>query len=87
MYLSQVHNYIILHASTPLLPPPVPERNKKSLTYQRGNQNPYIEEEQTTKWPIEKSTKGKTTIYRTYILAVSVSEPLGKIVNYFLSWR
>jgi hypothetical protein len=24
--------------------------NKKSLRYQRGNQNPYIEEEQTTQW-------------------------------------
>jgi len=27
-----------------------------------GNQNPYIEEEQTTQWP-----KGQTTIYKTYI--------------------
>ena len=26
--------------------------------YQRGNQNPYIEEEQTTQWPKEKGTKG-----------------------------
>jgi hypothetical protein len=31
--------------------------------YQRGNQNPYIEEEQTTQWPKEK---GQTTIYKTY---------------------
>jgi hypothetical protein len=30
--------------------------------YQRGNQNPYIEHEQTTQWPKEKSTKGQTTI-------------------------
>ena len=30
--------------------------------YQRGNQNPYIEE-QTTQWPKEK---GQTTIYKTY---------------------
>ena len=29
-----------------------------------GNQNPYIEEEQTTQWPKEKNTKGK----RRYIL-------------------
>jgi hypothetical protein len=29
----------------------------------RGNQNPYIEEEQTTQWPKEK---GQTTIYKTY---------------------
>jgi hypothetical protein len=34
--------------------------------YQRGNQNPYIEEEQTTQWP-KISTKGQTTIYKTYI--------------------
>jgi hypothetical protein len=27
--------------------------------YQRGNQNPYIEEEQTTKWPKEKVQKDK----------------------------
>ena len=32
--------------------------------HQRGNQNPYIEEEQTTQWPKEK---GQTTIYKTYI--------------------
>jgi hypothetical protein len=28
-----------------------------------GNQNPLIEEEQTTQWPKEK---GQTTIYKTY---------------------
>ena len=45
--------------------------------YQRGNQNPYIEE-QTTQWPKEKDrrtdntmtkrkrTNGQTTIYKTY---------------------
>ena len=27
--------------------------------YQRGNQNPYIEEEQTTQWPKEKIQKDK----------------------------
>jgi len=27
--------------------------------YQRGNQNPYIEEEQTTQWPKEKVQKEK----------------------------
>jgi len=26
----------------------------------------YIEEEQKTQWPKEKSTKGQTTIYKTY---------------------
>jgi len=32
-----------------------------------GNQNPYIAEEQTTQWPKNKSTKGQTTINKTYI--------------------
>ncbi len=27
--------------------------------FQRGNQNPYIEEEQTTQWPKEKVQKDK----------------------------
>jgi hypothetical protein len=35
--------------------------------YQRDNHNPSIEEEQTTQWPREKSTKGQTTIYKTCI--------------------
>jgi hypothetical protein len=30
--------------------------------YQNGNQNPWIEEGQTTQWPKEK---GQTTIYKT----------------------
>ena len=30
--------------------------NTMAKRYQRGNQNPYIEEEQTTQWP--KDTKG-----------------------------
>ena len=33
--------------------------HKKSLKIQRGNQNLYIEEEQTTKWPKEKGQKNK----------------------------
>jgi hypothetical protein len=32
--------------------------------YQRGNQNPDIEEEQTTQWPKEKSSTAQTTIYK-----------------------
>jgi hypothetical protein len=33
-----------------------------------GNQNPYIEEEQTTQWPNEKVyTKEQTMIYKAYI--------------------
>ena len=31
--------------------------------YQRGNQNPYIEEEHTTQWSKEEGTKGQTTIW------------------------
>ena len=31
-----------------------------------GNQNLHIEDEQTTQWSKEKSTKGQTTIYKTY---------------------
>ena len=32
---------------------------RRVCKYQRGNQNPYIEEEQTTQWQKKKSTKGK----------------------------
>ena len=35
--------------------------------YQKGNQNPYIEEEQTTQWPKEKVQKDKQrSIKHTY---------------------
>jgi hypothetical protein len=34
--------------------------------YQRGSQNPYIEEEQTTQSPKENNSKEQTTIYKTY---------------------
>jgi hypothetical protein len=30
--------------------------------YQSGNQNPYIEEEQTTQWPEEKGQKDKKSL-------------------------
>jgi len=33
--------------------------SKRELRYQRGNQNTYIEEEQTTQWPKEKVQKDK----------------------------
>jgi hypothetical protein len=39
---------------------------RRVCKYQRGNQNPYIEEKQTTQWAKEKRTKGETTIYKTY---------------------
>jgi hypothetical protein len=32
---------------------------------QRGNQNPYIVEGQTTEWPKQTGTKGQITIYKT----------------------
>ena len=32
---------------------------RRVLRYQRGNQNPYIEEEQKTQWPKEKGQKDK----------------------------
>jgi hypothetical protein len=34
-------------------------RLRRGWRYQRGNQNPYIEEEQTTQWPKEKGQKNK----------------------------
>ena len=40
---------------------------KKNLKMPKGYQNPYIEEEHTTQWTKRKSTKGKTTIYKTCI--------------------
>ena len=40
---------------------------KKRLKIPKGgNQNLYIEEEQTTQCPKKKSTKGQTTIYKIY---------------------
>jgi len=35
------------------------QENNSRIRYQRGNQNPYIEEEQTTQWPKEKVQKDK----------------------------
>jgi len=32
------------------------KQNGEEFEYQRGNQNPYIEEEQTTQWPKYKRT-------------------------------
>jgi len=34
--------------------------------YQRGNQKPYIEEEQTTQWPKEKGQKDKQRSTKHY---------------------
>ena len=42
--------------------------NKKNLKIQKGgNQNPYMEEEQTTQWPKEKVQKDKQRIYKPKI--------------------
>ena len=35
--------------------------HRRVWRYQRSNQNPYIEEEQTTQWPKEKSTNKRST--------------------------
>jgi hypothetical protein len=35
------------------------KKKRRVLRYQRGNHNPYIEEEQTTQWPKEKVQKDK----------------------------
>jgi hypothetical protein len=35
------------------------KRTRRVWRYQRGNQNPYIEEEQTTQWPNEQVEKDK----------------------------
>ena len=37
----------------------VPSTARRVWRYQRGNQNPYIEEERTTQWPKEKVQKDK----------------------------
>jgi hypothetical protein len=39
------------------------EHLRRVYRYQRGNQIPYIEEEQTTQWPKQKR---QTTIYKIY---------------------
>ena len=35
--------------------------------YQRGNQNPYIEEEQTTQWPKEKVQRTNNDLQNIHI--------------------
>jgi hypothetical protein len=48
---------------------------RKVWKHQRGNQNQYIEEEQTTEKDKRKSTKGQTTIYESYIYISNVNSP------------
>ena len=40
--------------------------SKKSLKKQRASQNTHIEEEQTTQWPKEKSTKEQKTVNKIH---------------------
>jgi hypothetical protein len=42
---------------------PTPNILRRVWRYQRGNQIPYIEEEQTTQWPNEKVQKDKQNTY------------------------
>jgi hypothetical protein len=50
--------------------------------YQRGNQNPYIEEEQTTQWPKEKVQKDKQrSTKNTY----KTTDPVNKLPSIFNS--
>jgi len=44
---------------TPTLTIEIQLQSKRVGRYQRGNQNPYIEEEQTTQWPKVKVQKDK----------------------------
>ena len=53
--------------------------------YQRGNHNPYIEEEQTTQWPKEKRKQDKQRstehIKHTTKVVKLVSDPFVVIMN------
>ena len=54
--LITVYHYIEMYASVieTKLNHNIDKGYKKSLRYQRGNQNPYIEEEQIKQWSKEK---------------------------------
>jgi hypothetical protein len=56
---------------------------KKSLKTPRGNQNPYIEEGQTTQCPKENGQTEKTTIYKTLHIKLKLEIKL----KYFRKWR
>ena len=51
--------------------------------YQRGNQNPYIEEEQTAQWPKEKVQKGQTTIYTSKV-EIAIEKKTSTATDYVL---
>jgi len=52
-------------------------RPRRVSRYQRGNQNPYIEEEQTTQWPKEKVQKDKqrSTLFIICLIFVTQNVP------------
>jgi hypothetical protein len=54
-------SYPFVYIISPVVPPYgcLIFQYRRVCKYQRGNQNSYIEEEQTTQWPKEKGTKDK----------------------------
>ena len=40
---------------------------RRVCRYQRGNQNPYIEDEQTTQWPKEKDKRTNNDLQNIHI--------------------
>ena len=53
MHFTTVFILLILDLSSSMFP------IRRAKRYQRGNQNPYIEEKQTAQWPKEKVQKNK----------------------------
>ena len=45
---------------------------KTSLKIPKGNQNPYIKEEQTTQWPKERVQKGKQRYLQNIHIKINV---------------
>jgi hypothetical protein len=58
----------------------------KVWRYQRGNKNPYIEEEQTTQWSKEKVEKDKEVRPVLFLLySFATSNRHGNVWNQFIS--
>ena len=59
--LSRVQGWDPINRCNPTSPPPIDDHHclRRVWRYQRGNQNPYINEEQITQWPKEKVQKDK----------------------------
>jgi hypothetical protein len=59
-YVSEIyHTYTLMYKREKIIDFTKKTTTKKSLKIPKGNQNPYIEEEQTTQWPKEKVQKNK----------------------------